>query len=376
MRSAPEKAGLYIHVPFCRRKCPYCHFASAPPREGDWETWREGIEREAALRSRPEIEFETLYFGGGTPSLLDPADISGLIAALGRRLRLRIAEFTLEANPAAGTDDATLARWAGVGVTRLSVGVQSFDDATLAVLGRDYAAADALSFLSRARRAGFEAIGIDLMAGVPGESRASLRRTLEAVERAGPDHVSVYLLENVEGLPFEAVLAENPVDDDAAASAFEYLAAGLGSLGLARYEISNFARPGFECRHNLKYWRGEPFLGLGPSAGSRIGAERWTNAAGLAAWSQALATGADPRAEGVVLDPERNFREAIVAGLRLVAGIDLAEFQRRFGVDVGARFEREIAELWSDGLITLEGGILRIPEDRLLVSNRVMAAFV
>jgi oxygen-independent coproporphyrinogen-3 oxidase len=376
MISAPEKAGLYVHVPFCRRKCPYCHFASALPREGEWEIWRKGIEREAVLRSRPGLEFDTLYLGGGTPSLLAPADVSGLMEALGRHLRLRIVEFTLEANPAAGTDAATLAKFTGSGVTRLSVGVQSFDDRTLAVLGRDYSAADAMSFLARARRGGFEAIGIDLMAGVPGESRASLRRTLEAVEQAGPEHVSVYILENVEGLPFEAVLKENPVDDDDAAGAFEFLAAGLRSLGLGRYEISNFARPGFECRHNLKYWRCESFLGLGPSAGSRLGGERWTNAGELSAWSGALASGADPRTEIVTFDGEKDFREAIVAGLRLVAGIDLEEFQRRFGVDIPARFGPEIAELERNGLIIRERGILRIPEDKLLVSNRVLSAFV
>ena len=376
MSRPPQSAGLYIHVPFCRRKCPYCHFASAQPRPGDWETWREGIEREAALRTRADLEFDTLYFGGGTPSLLSPLEVSGLVGALRRHLRLRIAEFTLEANPAAGTDAATLAGWAAAGVTRLSVGVQSFDDATLAVLGRDYAAADAEAFLERARRAGFDAIGLDLMVGVPGESRASLGRTLEAAEKAGPDHVSVYLLENVEGLPFEAVLAEHPVDDDEAVAAFEFLAAGLASLGLARYEISNFARPGRACAHNLKYWRGLPFLGLGPSAGSRAAGERWTNLPDLASWSRALAAGGDPRAESVGLDPERNAREAIVAGLRLVAGIDLAEFRRRFGVDVAARFGREIAELRGDGLIVLDGARLRIPEDKLLISNRIMAAFI
>jgi len=366
-------AGLYVHIPFCRRKCPYCHFASAPPRPGEWAAWRDGIGREAALRSGLGLAFDTLYAGGGTPSLLSPAGVAGLVEALRRHLRLE--EFTLEANPAAGTDAATLEAWAAAGVTRLSVGVQSFDDATLAVLGRDYPAEEAEAFVMRAGRAGFGAIGIDLMAGVPGETRDSLRRTMDAVARTAPDHASVYLLENVDGLPFESVLAERPVDEDAAADGFEFLAAGIASLGLARYEISNFARPGRECRHNLKYWRGEPFLGLGPSAASRAAGERWTNAPDLAAWRRALGEGRDPRVERVALDPEKAAREAIVSGLRLVAGIDLADFRDRFGMDIEARFGRELAELGRDGLVVLEHGALRIPEDRLLVSNSILSTF-
>ena len=374
-----EAPGLYVHVPFCRRKCPYCHFASAPARAGEWEVWREGIEREAELRAESgwgDVEFDTLYFGGGTPSLLPPADVTAVVDALGRRLNLRAGEFTLEANPAAEAGGAILAGWAAAGVTRLSVGAQSFDDATLAVLGRDYAAAAAEEYLARARRAGFASIALDLMVGVPGETRESLGRTLEAVERTAPDHVSLYLLEAVEGLPFEAVLRERPVDDDAAADAFERAAERLAGLGLERYEISNFARPGHECRHNLKYWRGAPFLGLGPSAASRSGSERWTNAAGLADWCRALDAGADPREEIVALDGDRGAREAIIAGLRLVAGIDIADFRQQFGLDVAARFGREIADLRADGLLVLENGVLRIPEDRLLVSNRILSSFI
>lgn len=372
----PEKAGLYVHFPFCRRKCPYCHFASVPLPEGGVAVWREGLEREAVLRAECGLEFDTLYVGGGTPSLLRPADVSELLALFNRHFPLDLREFTLEANPAVETEPATLAGWAGAGVTRLSVGVQAFDDRTLEILGREYTAAAAESFLRGARGAGFPSIALDLMVGVPGETPASLERSLDAVDRTGPDHVSLYLLENVEGLPFEAVLRDSSVDDDRAVDAFERAAARLRRLGYARYEISNFARQGHACLHNLKYWRYAPFLGLGPSAASHVGRERWSNVGGLEEWAAALEKGADPRAEIVALDPERNFREALVAGLRLVAGIDLADFRARFGVDFRARFAPEIAALERDGLIVLERGVLRIPEDKLLVSNRVLATFV
>jgi oxygen-independent coproporphyrinogen-3 oxidase len=334
------------------------------------------LEREAALRGGGGLEFDTLYIGGGTPSLLAPADISGLLALLGRHFRMSIREFTLEANPASETGPAMLAGWARAGVTRLSVGVQAFDDRTLEILGRGYTAAAAESFLRRARAAGFRSVGLDLMVGVPGETPASLERTLDAVERIGSDHVSLYLLENVEGLPFEAVLKENPVDEDRAADAFERAAARLRRLGFERYEISNFARPGHACLHNQKYWRYEPFLGLGPSAASHVGPERWSNVDDVEDWAAGLKKGTDPRAERVSLGLGRNFREALVAGLRLVAGIDLVDFRARFGVDLRVRFSREIAAFERDGLIILESDVLRIPEDKLLVSNRVLAAFV
>jgi oxygen-independent coproporphyrinogen III oxidase len=372
----PDKAGLYVHFPFCRRKCPYCHFASVLLREEGPTVWREGLEREAALRSGSGVEFDTLYIGGGTPSLLGPEDVAGLLELLGRYFPMSLREFTLEANPASETGLPELAGWARAGVTRLSVGVQAFDDRTLQILGRDYTAAGAESFLRRARAAEFRSVGLDLMVGVPGETRASLERTLEAVERTGPDHVSLYLLENVEGLPFEAVLREKAVDEDEAVDDFEFAAARLGRLGFERYEISNFARSGHSCLHNLKYWRYEPFLGLGPSAASHIGSERWSNTAGIEAWAAALKEGADPRAEIVALGPEKSFREALVSGLRLVAGIDLADFRARFGVDLEVRFAPEIGALERDGLIVLRAGVLRIPEDKLLVSNRALAAFV
>ena len=183
-------------------------------------------------------------------------------------------------------------------------------------------------------------------------------------------------VENVEGLPFEKTLREHPVDDDAAVDAFEFLAGGLAASGLRRYEISNFARPGRECRHNLKYWRYEPFLGLGPSAASNVADVRWTNAPSLEDWLAGLLRGGDTCREVVRLDPETSVREALAAGLRLVEGVDLADLKRRFGIDREARSEAQIASLVGDGFLFREGSRIRIPEERLLISNAVIGRLI
>ena len=392
-----DKAGLYVHFPFCRRKCPYCHFASRPMRAGDLEKWRRGLVLEAERFTGADLDFDTLYIGGGTPSLLGPDGLLDLVGLLKARFPMKLAEFTLEANPSSlnnveedifrmkgepracpstAATEEMLAAWVQAGVTRLSVGVQSFDDDVLDVLGRESSEAQAAEFLRLARRAGFASIGLDLMVGVPGETRCGLVKTLAGVRRASPDHVSLYLLENVEGLPFEAVLRQNPVTDDAAADAFEFMAAGLEADGLRRYEISNFARPGRESRHNLKYWRYEPFLGLGPSAASHVGNARWTNASDLDEWATALDEGRDPRAEAVTLAPEDEAKEALISGLRLVKGVDLRLLGERFGLDLLSRFAPEIEGLVEEGLLIRKKDRLRIPEERLLVSNAVLSRFV
>jgi oxygen-independent coproporphyrinogen III oxidase len=342
------------------------------------------------------LEFDTLYIGGGTPSLLEPKAWAGILDSLKRKFSLHLDEFTLEANPSPFNNEGELnsrdkgepgvspveigaewiSGWVAAGVTRLSIGVQSFDDGVLDILGRESSASRASDFVRLARRAGFASVGLDLMAGVPGETPSGLAKTLDEVRRLAPDHVSLYILENVEGLPFEDVLRANPVEDDATADAFEFLATGLETAGLRRYEISNFARPGHECRHNLKYWRYEPFLGLGPSAGSHIGAGRWLNVPDLDGWAATLSAGGDPRVEIVTLTPDAAAKEALISGLRLTRGVDAEEYGERFGIDLFARYGNEIEALADDGFLIRDGRTLRIPEDRLLVSNAILSRFV
>lgn len=374
-----ERGGLYVHVPFCASKCPYCHFYSVPPSEAGLRTWRDGLATEAAAvasaAAGEDIRFDTLYVGGGTPSLLGPDDVARVRDLALARFPLEPAEFTLEANPAEAAR-ARLRGWREAGITRLSVGAQSFDDDVLRALGRAHTAGEGLRFCLEARQAGFEALAVDLMTGIPGETPGAIDRSLAAIREIAPDHVSLYLLENVEGLPFAEVLARRPVDEDAAVDGFLRAAGALEAAGLRRYEISNFARPGRECRHNLKYWRHEPFVGLGPSASSHLGGRRWTNKPTLASWAEALERSGSARDETVELDAAASAREALVFGLRLVEGVDAEDIALRTGVDVLARRGRKTAELVAEGLLVREGTRLRIPADKLLVSNAILSRLI
>ena len=368
-------AGLYVHFPFCAAKCPYCHFASEVLSGSGLRSWREGIEREAGSSPFAGTSADTLYLGGGTPSLLGPEEIARVREILEAAFRLESPEFTIEANPG-GEGRRSLRGWLDAGVNRLSVGVQSFDDEVLRALGRPYTAAEAVRFCRAARETGFESLAIDLMTGVPGETPESADRTVGALLDLEPDHVSVYFLENVEGLPFEDVLARRPVDEDASVEAFRRTRDALEAAGLRQYEISNFAREGKECLHNLKYWRYAPFLGLGPSACSRLGDKRWCNRPSLREWAEALERGERVPEEAVELDSDTAAREALVFGLRLVEGVDTTALAGRFGVDIGALRAREIEGLVADGLLVREGRRLRIPADKLLVSNAILSRLI
>ncbi|HOI45214.1 MAG TPA: radical SAM family heme chaperone HemW [Candidatus Aminicenantes bacterium] len=369
------RAGLYIHFPFCLSKCPYCHFYSVPYDSRLAGLWRTGLQKEIQRSAGRGIELDTLYIGGGTPSLLRPGDIAEILSWLEPAFGLALKEVTLEANPCI-LDAAVLSGWKEAGITRLSIGVQSFDDRLLRVLGRNYSARDALDFIESSRKAGFKNINLDMMLGIPGESRDSLGKSLDRLADLRPEHISLYMLENLEGLPFEAVMKESPVDDDGVADSFRLAAGRLKDLGLCHYEISNFAAADRECLHNLKYWMYEPFLGIGPSACSHLGDERWCNREALDGWSRALESGEAPSAERIRLDEKEKIKEALVFGLRLVRGIDIPLFNSRFGTDIIDLYRAEIRELQEDGLLTAEGGVLRIPEDKLLVSNAVLSRFV
>lgn len=368
-------AGLYVHFPFCETKCPYCHFVSRPPDPGLLDLWWRGLERETALRA-PGFRgpYDTVYLGGGTPSLLSPENVGRLLTLLGERFDLRPAEVTLEANPGSAAA-VRLAGWREAGVTRLSVGAQGFDDRLMRTLGRSATAEGAEAFCREARRTGFAVFALDVMAGVPLQTLDGLRGTLRVVRDLAPDHVSVYLLENIEGLPFEAVFDAHPVPEDEAADHYELVKDGLEATGLRRYEISNFALPGRECRHNLKYWRYEPFLGLGPSAASHLGDRRWTNAGAIRLWASALDRGEAPEEEIVTLTPEKAIREALVAGLRLDRGVDLEDLGERLGIDARREFGREIETQDAAGNVVLEGNVLRLAAGKALISNGILSAF-
>jgi oxygen-independent coproporphyrinogen-3 oxidase len=356
MRSALEH--LYVHVPFCAAKCQYCAFYSVVAEAGERHAFEALPGRELRLLAGPVWDGpagapRTLYFGGGTPGLLGGEGLRALADGLWQALdRGRLEEWTVELNPATVTP-GLVAVLRGMGVNRLSMGAQCFEDGVLQAIGRPHDAATTVRAVASARAAGFENLGLDLIAGLPGVSAAAWRASLERAVALGVTHVSVYALSVEAGTPLAARVADGSVVLPGAEEQLEALAQAesfLARAGLARYEISNYARPGMECRHNLACWRGGDYVGLGPSASSRAGLRRWTNRADVRAYAQSVAAGErPPRSEEETLDPEADAVERMVFGLRLAEGVCLEWFAVRHPA-AGPR-----TAAWAAALVRLEG---------------------
>ncbi len=377
----PPAPGFYVHVPFCRSKCAYCDFCSVPlDRAGPGAVahYLEALERE--IDGLPgDFAPRTVFVGGGTPTALAAGDLARLLRLAARPLRGRpAAEWSVEANPGTLTPARLEALRAG-GADRLSIGAQSFDPARLRLLGRAHTAADIPRAFAAARAAGFGNIGLDLIHAVPGQARAELQRDLERALALGPEHVSVYALSLEEGTPLAARAARGDlpaVEDEEARDQFEALRATLGAAGYEHYELSNFARPGFACRHNLLYWSGGEYLGAGPAAHSHRHGARWGNLPSPAAWAGAVAGGRSPRAFEERLDPEAHARETLVFGLRRLAGWDRAAFRRLTGFDYEALRGPQIRRLAGRGLLERDARGLRLADRALFVSDAVFAELV
>lgn len=361
--------GLYVHIPFCRAKCGYCDFASAPGAPGEIDAFLGALAAESARYDALAGSFETLYVGGGTPSMLSPEQLGrlcGIIETLTGPLE-SLRESTFEANPESlDAEKASLLKKAGVG--RVSLGLQSTHDRLLEKLGRIATTQDFLRAYGQLRAAGFHNINADLMCGLPGQSLKDFADSLDWLLALKPEHVSFYALEVHDGTPFAAAgVSEEP---DAAAGMYEAGAAALAQAGLRRYEISNFARPGRESLHNLNYWDQGEYLGLGPAAASYLAGERRANTASTADYVGAAAAGGSvplqysERLEGRAKDAEK-----IMLGLRRTAGIELPD-------DIFIEFKDEIDRLLQAGLIEKSASVIRIREDRLYVSNAVFREFV
>jgi len=315
---------LYVHVPYCEGKCLYCGFYSAPgtPDERRAYAGLPGLELERLLADGVAVVPETVYVGGGSPSALGPDGLRRLADGLRRRIPFEgVAEWTVEVSPPA-VSDALLAALREIGVNRVSMGAQCFDDGVLRAIGRRHGAAEAEAAARRIRAAGFANSGLDLMAGLPGMDERAWRETLARAVALEPAHVSVYAL-TVEPGTGLARQAARGVALPGEAEQLEALAAAEAALtdaGLERYEISNYARPGFACRHNLACWRGEDYLGLGPSAASRLGLTRRACAADAAACRAALLAGGQPPATVETLSPEEDAAERFLFTLRLAEG--------------------------------------------------------
>jgi oxygen-independent coproporphyrinogen-3 oxidase len=386
--------GLYLHVPFCSAICPYCDFAvltGGPRRRAEFV---DSLEAEIAAW-RPEAErwrtIDTVYFGGGTPSALAPAQLARILAAA--RATLPVAPdawIALEANPEDVTADS-VGRWRELGIAMLSLGIQSFDAGTLRFLGRRHTPAQARHAVELALGAGFPVVSIDLIygAGGAGESgprqpdreaeQARWRRDLEQAVALGPQHLSCYQLTIHEGTPFgfraaRGELRELPEADQA--EAFRFTHTFLAGQGYAAYEVSNFARaPEHQSRHNRKYWDHTPYLGLGPSAHSFDGRRRWWNERKLRPWQAKLAAGQPPVAGSENLGRRELALEELMLSLRTAAGLDLEAFRRRHACNLAARNRPLIADLAARGLLAETGGRLVPTLEGLAVADALARAF-
>jgi len=360
-------AGLYLHIPFCMRKCGYCDFFSVGSDESLMKRFAGAVLAEISLRADgwSDTVFSTIYFGGGTPSLLEPSDISRLLNAASRNLSIQTGEVTLECNPGTVCKER-LREFRNAGINRLSIGVQSFDDSALSFLGRIHDADAARSAFEAARTAGFRNIGIDLIYGIPGQTPESWASTINETISLCPDHVSMYELTVEDGTPISVLVHDNTAampDDATVISMYDSAVSMLENAGIRRYEISNFARPGSECMHNLNYWRRGRYLGVGPSAHSFRDNIRRYNLPELDTYLTALEQRKLPPENVERLSVETADFERLMLALRASDGISRHDLPRIYSVGIG--------EMIGNGLLFEAGGRIALTRRGVMLSNEV-----
>ena len=381
--------GCYVHIPFCDRICPYCDFAVVRYKEEHVARYMSALLTEIQLTASvggdwkiapcPGGPIQTLYFGGGTPSTLPRSWFEKLSLTIFDCFETTPGsiEFTLEANPSRAT--AALDDWLALGVNRLSIGVQSFDEHELRRLGREHDATQAISFYRAARVAGFANISLDLMVGVPGQSEATFVRSLEAALRLEPEHISAYGLTIEDTTPYARWHRREPAvfpDDDAVANLLDRAHTVLTRAGMTHYEISNFARPSFESAHNLGYWRQRNCLAFGLSASGYRDGLRYRNTRSMAHYCDRLERGVSPIEEEERLSETSRVGEAAMLALRSSAGIEHEDFLRRFGVDAKAAFASAREKCKALRLLEEDERGMRLTQSGRLLCNTVCAEFL
>jgi oxygen-independent coproporphyrinogen-3 oxidase len=370
--------GLYLHIPFCGAICHYCNFNRGLLDSDLKVRYVEALVTEIG-RAADGSAADTIYFGGGTPSLLAPDEVGQLIAACRAAFAVTPdAEVTLELNPETATP-AYLAAIRAAGVNRLSIGVQSFDDAELARLGRVHSAERAREAVRLARAAGLDDISLDLMMWLPGQSVAGWLANVESLIAAGPDHASLYLLEIYPNAPLRDEMARGgwsqAPDDDAA----EMYLGGLDLLdraGFEHYEISNVARPGHQSRHNVKYWDDGAWLAFGCGAHATRDGRRWHNVPGTTDYVSRITAGQSVVAGVRTLSPQTRAEEALFTGIRLAKGVSLADIASRYGVDAWDTYGTALAPFVEAGVVEYTPPVLKLTRQGMLLANEVCAVFV
>src|SRR5215472_1676131 len=384
--------GIYIQVPFCQTKCTYCNFHTGIVSRARFGPYVSAVQRE--IREHPQrlakagvtlpeslhsVAVDTVYFGGGTPSLLEPVHLTAILNTIRDTFPNALSEVTLEADPET-VDQAKANAWIAAGINRISLGVQSFSDTELKAAGRIHRRADIYRAVPILRAAGIRNISFDLIAGLSHQTQESWRNSVEELIRLEPEHVSVYLLEVDEGSRLGSELlaggtkysAAAVPSDDQMAEFYEHARAELRIAGYEQYEISNFAKPGFASQHNRKYWRREPYIGFGAGAHSFSGHQRWANGHDPACYVQAIACESTTVQQLETISADQALDEELFLGLRQQEGIDLARLERAYQTSLEPRF----AGLQAAGLVERIGSLVRLVPERLSISNEAFVELV
>lgn len=376
MTSQTSDVGLYVHIPFCQRKCPYCAFYSVPVSGHSTDRLVAALQREIDLYDITE-PVRTIYLGGGSPTCLPSEMLIALAAQLMERFG-QTDEFTVECNPAQAS------RWLfqqlrAVGVNRLSIGAQSFDAAELKMLGRFHGPGQIIDAVEAGRAAGFANLGLDLIFGLPGSSLPAWQNTLEQAMTLGVEHLSAYSLTLERDTPFERAAQQGTltmIDEATERTMYELARIQLESVGLAHYEISNFARPGFECRHNMRCWKNLPVVGLGPAAAGWYRGRRTMNVRDVEMYIDAVENNRFAHVETQTPNPEQIASETAVLNLRMLEGIDIAAYKQQTGFDVEVLFDEAIEKNSRLGFLEQTATQLRLSDVGLSFADAVAADFV
>ena len=370
--------GLYLHIPFCSAICNYCNFNRGLFEAGLKDRYVAALEREIRSTGRGEPA-DTIFFGGGTPSLLEPSEISRLITACRESFDLAdAAEITLETNPETSSAER-MEQFRAAGVNRVSFGVQSFRDDELQRLGRIHSAGRARAAVLEARTAGIDNISLDLMMWLPQQTRDDWRESVEALIEVGPEHASLYLLELYPNAPLKEDMARSGwslAPDDDAAEMYLWSLERLDRAGYSQYQISNVSISGRPSRHNLKYWQDGEWLGFGCGAHSTRGGVRWKNVSSTADYIGRVNAGGPLASERRDLSALERLEEALFTGLRLTGGVDVDGASKRYGIDAWDKFGDRLRPFMDGRLLFRDGPILRLSRDGMLVANEIMQAFV
>jgi oxygen-independent coproporphyrinogen-3 oxidase len=389
-----NRAGIYIHIPFCERKCTYCNFNTTDFFEDLAARYIEAVSKEikyqgeALCKNGEKIAVDTIFFGGGTPSIVESAQLEKLIEACHSSFQIaEDSEITIEINPSTFTR-RKLEDWRAAGINRASVGVQSFKDSELVTLSRTHDASLARLTFESLRESGFQNISLDLIAGLPEQTLDDWQFNLHEALKLRPEHLSLYLLEVKEGTQLYSQIkrGQRPrPDDDLAGEMYKMICNAISAAGYEQYEISNFALISktndsdvspFRSKHNMKYWVGAPFYGMGCGAHSYDGQARWVNILKTESYIDSVASSGYAIGEFRELSDEDRAAEALFMGLRLREGIDLNEFRAVYGLDVMARYGSDLARIFDAGLVEIINDRLRLTEQGMLLSNEVFIAFV